>query len=72
MSGGQNHKGIEPLNIFLGANCRDELGKGVRVGVFEPTAFLDILRPSWGNTSSGVTFLPSGAPNWGLVGNTVA
>lgn len=53
MSGGQNHKGIERLNIFLGAGCRDELGKGVRLGFFDPVAFLEILHPSWGNASRG-------------------
>ena len=53
MSGGQNHKGIERLNIFLGAGCRDELGKGVRLGIIGPVTFLEILRPSEGNASRG-------------------
>lgn len=46
MSGGQNHKGIERLNIFLGAGCKDAPGKGVQMGIFCPVAFLEILCPS--------------------------
>lgn len=58
MSGGQNHKGIQRLNIFLGAGCRDELGKGVWLGIFGLIAFLEMVRPRWGKLL-GVTFLPS-------------
>lgn len=67
MSGGQNHKGIERLNIFLGAGCRDELGKGVQLGIFGPVPFPEILRPSWGNAFRGGLSCPR-EPQTGLSG----
>lgn len=69
MSGGQNHKGIKGLNIFLWAGCRDELSKGTRLGIFGLLS--DTGDHPGGGTHPGGDFAALMSTELGLVGNRV-